>query len=219
MILPPGDCKQGPRLHVWAPIQPSSISPTIFLSLHSLINVLCALWCRIIDQTKWPGSVNRQPPRLPSLPLTFTCCYQERMNIFHLLSVGNILWQSNNLFHIPFECLTMCLLKGNDKGVRATGVASWLFWSGRSPLTSALQWKQQVVLSTVAALYQVMRGFFSCPHQTQTAYYHSVAALEWLCECEGIHVEVSCATCMLSCRWRIKEMLKLEASQYILVYQ
>lgn len=97
----------------------------------------CAPWCGIIHQTKWPGLVLRQPPRLPSLPLPFTCCYQERQSIFHLLSVGNILWQSNNLFHIAFECLTMCLLREATKVHKPQGLASWSFWSCRSPLMSA----------------------------------------------------------------------------------
>lgn len=80
--------------------------------------------------------------------------------------------------------------KRNDKGVQATGVASWLFWSGRSPLTSALQSKQRVVLPTVAAFYQVMRGFFSCPHQTHAAQYHSAAARERVCVCASVKVSV-----------------------------
>lgn len=41
----------------------------------------------------------------------------------------------------------MCLLKKATKGAPATGVGLWLFWSSRSPLTSALQMKQQVVRS------------------------------------------------------------------------
>lgn len=94
--------------------------PTIFLSLHSLINVLCALWCCIIHQTKWPGSEHCQPPRLPSLTHTYT-------NIFHLLSVGNFLWQSNNLFHVPFECLTMCLLKKATKVYKPQGLPRGCF--------------------------------------------------------------------------------------------
>lgn len=127
-----------PRRHVWAPIQPSSILPRyLFLWLHGLINAACAPWCRIIHQTKWPGSALRQPPRLPSLPLPFACCYQERRRIFHLLSVGNILWQSNNLFPVPFECLTMCLLKEATKVQKPQGLASWSFWSRRPPSTSA----------------------------------------------------------------------------------
>lgn len=169
MILPPGDCRQGPRLHVWAPIQPSSISPTIFLSLHSLINVLCALWCCIIHQTKWPGSVHRQPPRLPSLPLTFTRCYQERYNIFHLLSVGNILWQSNNLFHVPFECLTMCLLKETTKVYKPQGLRRGCFdpagrhWQVHFNRSSRLFFPLWLLYT------RFLRGFFSRPHQTQTA--------------------------------------------------
>lgn len=163
-------CGQGPRLHVWAPIQPSSISPTIFLSLRSLINVLCVPWCCIIHQTKWPGSALRQTPRLPSLPLTFTRCCRERKSIFHLLSVGNILWQSNNLSRVPFECLTMCLLKKTTKVCEPQGLATWLFWSCGSPLTSALQSKQQVVLPPLWLFYtRLWEGFFSWPHQTQTA--------------------------------------------------
>lgn len=143
--------------------------PTIFLSLHSLINVLCALWRCIIHQTEWPGSVRCQPPRLLSLPLPFTCCYWERRRIFHLLSVGNILRQSNNLFSSPLLMSNNVSSKGNDKGVQATGVALWLFWSGWLPLTSVLRTEQPVGLPTLAASHQVMRGFFGCPHQPPTA--------------------------------------------------
>jgi len=39
-----------------------------------------------------------------------------------------------------------------------------------------------------------------------------------VCVCETILVEVCCATCTPSCRWRIKRTFRLEASQHILVY-
>lgn len=126
----------------------------------------CAVWRCFIHQRKWPGSVHCQPPRLPSLPLTSTRCYNERDSIFHLLSVGNILWQSNNLFLWMSNNVSS---EEFDKGVQAAGIASWLFWSARSPLTATLQSKQQVVLPTEAAFIRVSRGFFSRPHQTQMA--------------------------------------------------
>lgn len=127
-----GDCKQGPRLHVWAPIQPSSISSTIFLSLHHLINVLYALWCCIIHQTKWPGSVHRQLPRLPSLPLTHSPTATMRGRIFFIFCQLEIF--SDKVITLPtspFWMSNTVSSKGNNKGVQATWVASRLFWSGR----------------------------------------------------------------------------------------
>lgn len=106
---------------------------SIFLSLHGLINVLCALWRRIIHQTKWPGSVQRQAAKVTlSLSRTLLPAVTSRGRIcFIFLSVGNVLWQSNNLFFIPFWMSNNVRFEGNDKGVEATGVVSRLFWSAQ----------------------------------------------------------------------------------------
>lgn len=161
------DCEERPRLHVWAQILLPSISPTIFLSLCSLINVPCALWWCIIHQTEWPGSAPHQPPRLHSLTHSFVGCYPERKNIFHLLSAENILWQSNNLFHIPFECLTMSLLKEATKVQKPQGFLCGYFdpaghhWQVHFNRSSRL-------LFPLAALYEIRRRFSTRPHQKQT---------------------------------------------------
>lgn len=89
---------------VGPPVQPSSIHPPnyLFIVTHSLINVQCALWCRIIYQAVWAGSVWR----LASPPLTLSPAVARKGRIFVLRAwFGNIFffyWQHNNRFQHPF---------------------------------------------------------------------------------------------------------------------
>lgn len=187
-----------------APIQLSSVStpplPSLsFLSLHSLINVLCALWRCIIHQPKWPGSA----PRQPATKVTLSCAHafeqadrETKKNISLLLSAGNILWQSNNLFHISFECLTMCLLKGATKMLEPQGFLCGYFDPAGRHWRAHFNGSGGVVPPTAAALCRVTRPLFRCPHQTSNTVISQCCG-SWKCvSCVRVGKNVSTTSLM-----------------------
>ena len=138
---------------------------------------------------------------------TFACCFRERKNISHLMSAGNILWQSNNPFHIPFECLTMCLQKEATKEYNPQG----LFCGYFDPADRHWQVhfnRRSRLFFPLRLLYAMLWDDSSDAHIKRKQ--HNITMLRNLKVhthvCEGIGVKVRRETCSLACRWRLKEL-------------
>lgn len=161
--------------------------PTIFLLFHSLINVPCALWWCIIHQTKWPGQciTNHQGY---SLFFCLSPAVTKRRRWFFIFCQLDIFSdRSNNLFPVPFECLTMCLLKEATKVYKPQGLRCGRFDLAGSHWWVLLQSKQQVVPLTVAAFYHIMSGFFLLPTSNTNCIIKTLLRSN---VCEGICVAV-----------------------------
>lgn len=134
-----------------------------------------------------PGQriTNHQGYRLSSARSPAVTVRGEFVIFCHLeKSSDKVITSSSSLFKFQ----TLHLLKEVTKVCKPQGFAAWLFWSGRSPPTSALQSKQQVVPPTVALLCATLQNNSSVSHIKRKQ--HSITAqhLEcmWKCACRGV---------------------------------
>lgn len=77
------------------------------------------------DNVTWVSALPTAKVTIASFP--FHLLLPRELEYFSSLSVGNSLWQSNNLFHVPFERLPMPLLKEATKVYKPQGLRRGFF--------------------------------------------------------------------------------------------